>query len=81
MAKKNCKCLTEGQKWLVSLYAALVFLLIASPFMYRLTGQVTERLGLETSNDGCPNLIGLVMHAVVFLLLMRLLMLIPHKDN
>ena len=81
---KDCKCLSESQKWVISLYTALLFLLIASPFMYRLTGGLTSSLGFESSNDGCPNLVGLVLHAVVFLVLVRVIMLLPlpgHKAH
>lgn len=78
---KNCKCLTNGQKWLVSLYSALLFLLIASPFMYGITGKVSEMVGVATSSNGCPNLVGLALHAVVFMLLIRALMALPKHDN
>uniref|UniRef100_A0A6C0D2B9 Uncharacterized protein n=1 Tax=viral metagenome TaxID=1070528 RepID=A0A6C0D2B9_9ZZZZ len=73
----NIEHLSEGQKWVIGLYCALLFLLIASPFMYRLTNRITEMVGLETSYNGCPNMYGLVLHAIVFLLLVRVLMLIP----
>ena len=73
--------LTEGQKWLICLYSGLLFLLIASPFMYQLTNKVTSMTGFETSVNGCPNLYGLLLHGVVFLLLVRFLMLIPQQSN
>ena len=78
---KDCKCLSNSQKWLVSFYTALLFLLIASPFMYRVTESLTNLMGLNTSNDGCPNMYGLLLHGLVFFLLVRLLMLIPHKKD
>lgn len=69
--------LDNTQKWVVSLYCLILFLLIASPFMYKLTNSLTSLVGWETSENGCPNLGGLVLHAIVFGLLIRLLMLIP----
>jgi hypothetical protein len=45
--------------------------------MYRLTNSLTQMMGWESSVDGCPNVGGLVLHAVVFGLLVRVLMLIP----
>ena len=72
--------LNEGQKWIICLYSALLFILIASPFMYQLTNKLTRLTGFETSSNGCPNLYGLLLHGVVFLLLVRVLMLIP-KSN
>ena len=73
--------LTEGQKWIICFMSGLLFLLISSPFMYRLTNQVTSMVGFETSVNGCPNLYGLLLHGVVFLLLVRALMLIPASQN
>lgn len=69
--------LTESQKWVVSLMSALAFLLIASPFMYKITGGVTDAVGFTTSKDGCPNVYGLVLHAIVFAVIVRLLMFVP----
>lgn len=48
--------------------------------MYKLTGSLTELIGWETSTNGCPNWCGLILHTVVFILLLRVVMLIP-KPN
>jgi hypothetical protein len=69
--------LTESQKWLKCFLYALVFLLISSPFVYKITGSLTHSLGFTTSNNGCPNIYGLLLHTLVFLLLARCVMLIP----
>ena len=68
--------LTETQKWVISLYTALLFLLIASPLMFKITNSVTNLIGWETSENGCPNVGGLVLHSAVFLVLVRGLMLV-----
>ena len=72
--------LDEAQKWIVVLYCVILFLIIASPFMYRLTNSLTELVGWETSVNGCPNMGGYILHAIVFGLLVRLIMLIPKPD-
>lgn len=55
--------------------AGLLFLLISSPFMYRLVNGLTSKLGLTTADSkGCPNVYGLVLHTAVFVVLLRLLM-------
>lgn len=77
MAQKE---FSELQKWMVSFWSALLFLLIASPFMFKLTGRLFSELGLETEVGGCPNLTGLLIHAVVFAVLVRLMMLVPVPD-
>jgi hypothetical protein len=78
---KKCKELSESDKWIVSLMSAILFVVISSPFMYRLTNSLTEAMGFVTSNNGCPKIEGLVLHTVVFALLVRLLMLIRLKKN
>jgi hypothetical protein len=66
---------TTVQKAKYSIYSAIVFLLIASPMMYRLTSSV---LGAWiSSKQGCPTLAGLVLHTVVFGLILFGLMYLP----
>ena len=72
--------LDEAQKWIIGLYCGLLFLLIASPFMYKLTNKLTKLVGWTSSVNGCPNIGGLILHAVVFVILIRVIMLIP-KPN
>jgi hypothetical protein len=69
--------LSARNKWLVSLLSAALFMVVASPMMYKITNKLTSPLGLKTSSNGCPNLGGLILHGVVFLLLTQLLMFIP----
>lgn len=64
-------------KWVISLWSGLVFLIIASSIMYRITGSVFGIFGLKIQNNGCPNWIGLLIHSVVFIILIRVMMEIP----
>ena len=73
--------LNESQKIMVSVWSALLFLLIASPFMFKLTGQLFSQVGLSTHSRGCPKMTGLVIHAVVFGLLVRLMMTVPVPET
>ena len=69
--------LTEANKWMISVWSALLFLLIASPFMFKVTNSIFSGLGMSTANGmGCPNWIGLILHAIVFAVLIRVMMLI-----
>jgi len=70
------KELSEVDKWIISVMSALLFILISSPFMYKLTGALFSKFGLVIQENGCPNFIGLGIHSVVFAILVRLLMLI-----
>lgn len=63
---------TDGEKWSISWYSGFLFLVIASPFLYRQVNTLTESiLGVSTANDGCPNGVGLLLHAFVFVLVTR----------
>lgn len=67
--------LDDSQKWRISVLSGLVFLLISSPLLYRLTGSLGECLGLSISSvSGCPTTLGLLLHTVVFVLVTKLLM-------
>jgi len=66
---------TSSDKWTVSIISGLLFLLIASPYAYGLSENISSRIGLVLSDkSGCPNLAGLLVHAGVFTLLLRGLM-------
>lgn len=71
------KTISEANKWMISLWSGLLFFLIASPFMFKLTGGIFSSAGLKIQKDGCPNLLGVGIHALVFTILVRLMMLIP----
>lgn len=62
--------LTNAQKWWASFVAALIFILISAPFTY----SITNGLFGHTTNPGGPTAWGLILHAIVFLLIIRLLM-------
>lgn len=75
MAKESVKPYTSKDKWIVSIISGLLFLLIASPFLYQLTNIVFSPLGfIMASKEGCPTILGLVVHSLVFLLIVRLMM-------
>ncbi len=58
---------------MASIKAALLFLIIGSPFMYKLTQQLLGGL-FTISSKGCPTMGGLVLHAVVLGLITYVLM-------
>ena len=74
MPQQCNKPYTSKDKWIVSIIAGLLFLLIASPFLFNAVNSVTSSFGLIIANSGCPNLGGLLLHAIVFMLIVRLLM-------
>ena len=63
-----------AQKIFISVKVALLFLLISSSFMYKLT----NKIGLKTLNsNGNPTTQGYILHTIVFGLLVFLSMYIP----
>lgn len=71
------KSISEANKWMISLWSGLLFFVIAAPFMFKLTGGIFSLVDLKIENDGCPNLLGIGIHSLVFAILVRVMMLIP----
>lgn len=69
---------SSKEKWRISLLSGVIFGVIASPFLYDLTstilGKITGGKFSLTTSSGCPSSLGVLVHAVVFLLITRLLM-------
>jgi len=76
MASDDCnKHVTSKDKWIISIISGLLFLLIASPFLFTLVNDITKRVGLTVASaSGCPTTSGLLLHALVFILITRILM-------
>jgi hypothetical protein len=68
------KTLTSSNKWVLSVYSAVLFFIIASPFVFKLVNSITTVAGVNIATDGCPNMYGLAVHALVFGLVVRVLM-------
>lgn len=62
-------------KIMYSLQAAVLFLIVSSPVMYRLVEAVFGRL-FTVAVNGCPTVAGLVLHTIVFALLVYVLMIV-----
>jgi hypothetical protein len=69
--------LTNGQKWVSALIAALLFALISSTIVYQLTNQLLVSIfgpAASTLGPNGPTMFGLILHSIVFLLVVRLLL-------
>lgn len=63
---------SSSQKWQISLFSLFLFVVVVSPMTYRLTDQLLGGIiGRIVQPSGCPTTIGFVLHALVFLLLVR----------
>lgn len=66
---------TNSQKWWAAIVIGFVFALISSPAAYFVTSTVTTSLGGAPLVFGPgPNLVGLLVHTIIFILIVRLIL-------
>lgn len=63
---------TNGNKWLYALYVTILFLVVSMPVTYKFTNALLNGVCVLASKNGCPTMCGILVHALVFLLLLRL---------
>ena len=78
LAKPSCSCnrdLTSFDKWRFTLYTTVLLVILFNPWMYLFVNKLLGSLiGTIANKEGCPTIIGFIVHAVVFTLILRLLM-------
>jgi len=63
---------SSSMKWQITLFSALIFLVVVSPYTYRLTQRLLGGLiGKIAESNGCPTTLGLFVHTIVYILLVR----------
>jgi len=63
---------SSSMKWQITLFSALIFLIVVSPYTYRLTQRLLGGLiGKIAESNGCPTTLGLFVHTIVYILLVR----------
>lgn len=65
---------TLEQKLAVSLMSAGIFVLLNLPQTYGVTNKFLSGITGPLATGGCPTMVGLLLHAVVFYILTRLMM-------
>ena len=59
-------------KWQITIFSAFIFLLVVHPLTYQFTQMVFGGvLGKIADTNGCPTTVGLALHTIVYLLLVR----------
>ena len=59
-------------KWKITFFSALIFLLVVHPMTYQLTQKLLGGiLGKIAEPSGCPTTMGLALHTIVYILLVR----------
>ena len=60
------------KKWYISIFSALIFILVVNPYTYMFTQKVLGGvLGKIADTSGCPTTRGLFIHTIVYILLIR----------
>ena len=63
---------SSSLKWQISLFSALIFLLVVHPFTYKTTQKFLGNIvGKLADKSGCPTNLGLIVHTIVYILLVR----------
>jgi hypothetical protein len=63
---------SSNKKWQISIFSALIFVLVIHPYTYILTQKLLGGfLGKIAESNGCPTTLGLIIHTIVYILLVR----------
>ena len=63
---------SSSTKWQITFFSAFLFLLVVNPYTYKLTQSLLGGLvGRITDSNGCPTFVGLSIHTIVYILLVR----------
>ena len=62
---------SSSQKWHITLFSAFIFLLVVNPYTYKITNMIFSKLLGPIAINGCPTMVGLLLHTVVYILLVR----------
>ena len=62
---------SSSLKWEITIFSTFIFLLVSSPFTYKLTNFLFGKIIGPTSIYSCPTLVGIILHTIVYILLIR----------
>lgn len=63
---------SSNKKWQISIFSALIFILVVHPYTYQFTQKVFGGfLGKIADMHGCPTTRGLALHTLVYILFVR----------
>lgn len=63
---------TNEDKWRWTLMTVVIFIIVVNPLTYMLMNGLFKNVGMKLSSaTGCPTVLGLVIHTIVFTLLLR----------
>jgi len=60
------------KKWQISIFSAFIFVLVINPYTYMFTQKLLGGFfGKISDSNGCPTTLGLIIHTIVYILLVR----------
>jgi hypothetical protein len=60
------------KKWQISIFSAFIFILVIHPYTYIITQKLLGGfVGKIAEINGCPTTLGLIIHTLVYILLVR----------
>lgn len=63
---------SSSTKWQITFFSAFLFLLVVNPYTYKLTQRFLGGIvGKIADRSGCATLLGLSIHTLVYILLVR----------
>ena len=65
---------SSSDKWRYTLYTTLVLLILFNPWTYKVMNSAFSRFIAISSKDGCPTLLGFLVHATIFTIVVRYMM-------
>ena len=63
---------SSSMKWQITFFSAFLFLLVVNPYTYKLTDRLLGGVvGKIADTNGCATRLGLFVHTIVYILLIR----------
>jgi len=62
---------SNQEKWNISIFSAVLFLLVVHPYTYTLMDSLLRNVVGPIANNGCPTTLGLILHTIVFVFVVR----------
>ncbi len=62
---------SSSEKWQITIFSAVIFILVVSPFTYKITNNLFSNILGPIVVNGCPTIIGLALHTIVYILIVR----------
>ena len=58
------------QKIIVAIASMIIFVILNTQVVYKVTNSITKKIGFTVYKDNGPNIIGVIIHSLIFFLLM-----------